>query len=266
MRTQKTQYYKDPLNDDFTKAQVKMKHLPENFRYLHKGLVYYVFSCFLYYVIAIPVLWLVGKIGWSFRVVGAKKIRKAHLRHGYFLYGNHTSVGDGMFAPTVITNPRKSFLVCSREAVSIPGIRYLEVMLGAMPLPETPKQTEKFIEAISHRYYVGNPIIIFPEAHIWPYCTRIRPFPETSFTYPAQLGAPVFAMCTTYEEHRIFKFRKPRPVVHVSDPIYPDMSKPLKERTKLLREAVYGYMVDVSSSFENVEYIRYLPLKDDEKK
>lgn len=263
MRLRKTVYYDDPLNDDFAGNSLKPKPLPKHFHYWHSNILYTIISGAIYYVIAIPVLWVYAKLTWSFRVVGKKKIRKAHiLKSGYFLYGNHTSLGDAMFAPTEIVNPRRSFFVCSRESVSMGGIRWLEMMLGALPLPDTPENTEKFLDAMAFHVKRGDGVLIFPEAHIWPYCTRIRPFPDQPFTYPAQLAIPVFAMCTTYEEHRFFKFRKPRAVIHISDPIFPDMSKPLGERTHLLREAVYSYMVDVSSSLENVEYIRYLPRKD----
>ena len=41
------------------------------------------------------------------------------------------------------------------------------------------------------------------------------------------------------------------------------MSKPLGERAHLLREAVYNFMVETSSSLDNVEYYRYLPKKEE---
>jgi 1-acyl-sn-glycerol-3-phosphate acyltransferase len=266
MRPRKTIYYEDVLNDDFAGTKIKKRPLPKKFRYLHKDLVYFVISSALYYVVAVPILWVYAKIRWSFRIIGKKKIRKAHiLNGGYFVYGNHTAIGDAMFAPSGIILPRRSYIVCSDDAVALPGLRWLVMMLGAFPLPDSPATTERFLDAISYRIKHGSAVLIFPEAHIWPYCTRIRPFPDQSFTYPAQLNAPVFALCTTYEEHRFFKFRKPRAVLHVSDPIYPDMSKPLGERAHALREAVYSYMVDISSSLDNVEYISYRPGKNAKK-
>lgn len=266
MKPQKTVYYQDALNDDFAGTHTKDHPLPKKFKYVHGNIFYYVFSCLLYYVIAVPVLWIYAKLVYSFRTVGTKKLRKYHLHgSGYFMYGNHTSIGDAMFAPCEIINPRRTYIVCSRDAV-FPAIRWLEMMLGTLPLPDSPEMSERFVKAIEKHYKHGDAILIFPEAHIWQYCTRIRPFPDNAFTYPAQLGAPVFAICTTYEQHKIFKFRKPRPVVHISDPIYPDMSKPLGERSHLLREAVYAFMVDISSSLENVEYIRYLPSETADKK
>lgn len=262
MKIKKTIYYSDPVNDDFANTGMKKKPLPKNLKFYHGGIFYYIISSFFYYVIAIPLLWMFAKIGWSYRVVGKKKLRKAHLGlHGFFVYGNHTCIADAMFAPVSIINPRRTYIVCSDESVSLGWIRWFEMMIGALPLPNDPDQTTRFIDAIEKHYRHGDAILIFPEAHIWPYCTRIRPFPDQSFTYPAQLGAPVVGICTTYEEHRFFKFRNPRAVIHISDPIYPDMTKPLGERAHLLREAVYAYMVDISSSLDNVEYIRYLPKK-----
>jgi hypothetical protein len=180
MKPHKVVYYSDPLNDDFAGTHTKDHPLPKKFKYVHNGLVYYVISCFFYYVLAVPLLWLYAKIVYSFRTVGRKKLRKYHLHgSGYFLYGNHTSIGDAMFAPTEIINPRRGYIVCSRDAVH-PALRWFLMMLGTMPLPDSPEMSEKYIAAIEKRFKHGNPILIFPEAHIWPYCTRIRPFSDNA--------------------------------------------------------------------------------------
>ncbi len=259
MKAKKTFYYLDPLNDDFAGTGIKKTPLPASFRFYHGSLPYYVISSLLYYVVAVPILWLAGKILFSYRIVGKKRLRRAHFgTKGFFVYGNHTSLGDAIFAPIGLLAPRRTYIVCSDETVSIKGIRWLVMMLGALPLPDTPDKTPRFLEAMERHLRHGDAILVFPEAHIWPYCTKIRPFPDQAFTYPAQFGAPVVAICTTYEERPILKFLNPRAVIHVSDPIYPDMGKALGERTHLLREAAYSYMVDVASSLDNVEYYRYL--------
>jgi 1-acyl-sn-glycerol-3-phosphate acyltransferase len=263
MKVKKTIYYSDPLRDDFAGNGISKKPLPKKFRFYHSNLIWFIFSSLIYYVIAIPALWIYAKIFFSFRIVGKRRLRKAHFgTHGFFVYGNHTSNGDAMFIPTGLITPRRTYVVCSDEAVSIRGIRWLEMMAGALPLPDSAENTEGFLEAVEKHIRHGDAILIFPEAHIWPYSARIRPFPDQSFTYPAQLNAPVIAVCTTYEEHRFFKARAPRAVLHVSDPFYPDMAKPLGERAHLLREAVYAFLVDTSSSLDNVEYYRYLPKKE----
>ena len=260
MKTKKTIYYSDPLNDDFSGSKFVNKPLPKKYKFYVWRPLYWIIQETLYYVFAFPIMWIVGKLGWGFKVVGKRKIKKAHLgRKGYFVYGNHTTRADSIFGPVGVCSPRHTFIVTSDNVMCHRLLIPLLRMLAVIPLPSYPEQGEAFNDCIKKRYHRGHPIIIFPEAHIWPYSTRIRPFPDQSFTYPAQLGAPVFAMCTTYEEHKVLKFLKLRAVIHVSSPIYPDMTKPLGERAHLLREAVYHYMVDTSASLDNVEYWRYLP-------
>lgn len=265
MKKKKTIYYKDLLNDDFAGTKsFKYKPLPKNFKFYHKSPIYWFFSGFVYYIIAIPLFWIVGHLIYGFRIRGKRKFRKTHMgKKGFFVYGNHTTIGDGFFVPVWLIPPRRTFVLCSNESVSNKFLRPIETMVGALPLPSYPEQTKPFLEAVEKHIQHGNAILIFPEAHIWPYYTRIRPFPEQSFTYPASLGRPVVATCVTYEKRKILRFLPPRAVMHVSGVFEPDMSKPLGERTKLLREAVYTYMVEVSSSLDNYEYIRYLPAPKD---
>lgn len=255
----KTIYYSDMVNDDFAGTHTKAKDLKKNYKWIRKNPLYWFFSNLFYYVIAVPVVFLIGKIFYSYKVVGKKKYRKAHLGlKGCFIYGNHTSVADAYLTPLVML-PRRTYMICARDAVSIPIFGFLTKMLGAYPLPDDPKMTQRFMEGIDFHYRHGSHLLIFPEAHIWKYCTFIRPFPDSSFVYPAQLGATVFGACVTYEERKIMKWRKPRIVLHISDPIYPDMSLPIPERAHQLREAVYDFLVETAASLDNHEAIRYLP-------
>jgi len=252
-------FYEDFNNDDFAHTGgIKWKPLKSNFKYLHKSIFWKFLSSLLYFVIAVPLTWLYSKVRYNVKVVGVKKLKKAHLK-GYFVYGNHTQEADGFMTQDFVSTGRKTYVVCSQDVVSIPCIQHLVVMLGAIPVPMGPEQAKKFVEAIEYRHKRGDVIVIFPEAHIWPYTTLIRDFPDASFTYPAQLNAPVVGTCVTYEERKIFRHRPPRIVLHVSDPFYPDQSLPLGERTHALREQVYHFMVDVSSSLDNFEYIHYAP-------
>ena len=107
---------------------------------------------------------------------------------------------------------------------------------------------------------------IFPEAHIWPFYTGIRPFPDTAFRYPVKENAPVIAMVTTYRKRRgLFRFlKKPGMTVTLSQPMYPRQDLAPKQAQQELRDRVHHFMVEVSSSRENVAYIRYEPILNEE--
>jgi 1-acyl-sn-glycerol-3-phosphate acyltransferase len=266
MKTKRTIYYKDYNNDDFAHdIGIKWKPLPEKMKFFHRNPFFSFFGSLLYYFLALPILWLYSKIKFGVKVVGKKKLKRAHIK-GYFIYGNHTQEADGFLNQVFVSNPRRTYVVCSQDVVCIKGIRNLVMMLGAIPVPARPSEAKKFIDAIEYHHKKGDVIVIFPEAHIWPYTTLIRDFPDASFSYPAQLNAPVVAVCSTYEERKFFRHRPPRLVIHVSDPFYPNPALPLGERVHELRESVYNYMVDVSSSLDNYEYVHYVQKNDDDKK
>lgn len=264
MKIKKTVYYEDLLRDDFANNGIRHKPLPENFKFVHKDPISGILSFLVYRLIALPVLWIVGKISKGVIVKGKKNLKS--LRHKpVFFYGNHTQIADAWLVQTTMT-AKKCAIIANQDATSIPGIRYLVSLLGCVPVPETPEEHKKFVEAIRYHVKKKHGIVIYPEAHIWPYYTRIRPFGNASFVYPAEMGVPVVPFCVTYRQRKIFKNASPLMTVHVGKPIYPKMDLPLTARKDALRGAVYEYMLDKSCEDENVEYIRYLPKKKEEAK
>lgn len=260
MNNKKVVYYSDLNNDDFAKTKLKIvrKPLPEKYEYLHKKNIFFRFFGMLLYRIAMPFVWLYVKIFWGQHVAGKKRLKRSHIHGGYFLYGNHTQEVDGVLPHATIANPRRTYTICHSDAVNIPGIKTIVKMLGALPLPESPAQSKRFLDAVEYHYKKGHVILIYPEAHIWPYTTLIRDFKDASFTYPAQLNAPVVAFCNTYKKRKVLRNLPPRIITHISAPIYPDTTLPLGERAHDLREQVHNFMVDCSGSLDNYEYVRYI--------
>jgi 1-acyl-sn-glycerol-3-phosphate acyltransferase len=154
-----------------------------------------------------------------------KNLRKT----GYFIYGNHTHIMDAFISQVCITRPKRTFIIADPDAVSIPGVRNLVMMLGCLPLPSTNGTTKKYLEAIQYHIGKKHAIVVFPEAHIWPFATFIRPFSSSSFRYPAKLNTPVVPIVATFEKRKIFKrCLKPRMVITVGEPIFPKQHADLK--------------------------------------
>ena len=120
-------------------------------------------------------------------------------------------------------------------------------------------------EALEHHVKMRRGIVIYPEAHIWPYCTKIRPFGDAAFTYPAEMDVATVPFCVTYRKRRFRKNKSPLMTVHVGKPIYPNMRKSLPERKKELRDRVYDYMIDRACEDENVEWVSYVRKKEEKK-
>ena len=62
-KAKKIVYYDDLLHDDFAGTDgFKSKPLPKDFKFFPKSKLYWFFSNFVYYIIAIPVFWVVGRL------------------------------------------------------------------------------------------------------------------------------------------------------------------------------------------------------------
>lgn len=257
MKPKKTVYYSDPLNDDFAGTKISRKKVDGDFPFVRSGLLWRIFSSFLYYLVAVPVVWVYTRLVMGMKIKNRRVLRKLK-KTGFFLYGNHTQLLDPLIPP-MVTFPKRAYTVANPDAVSIRFLKNIVMMLGAIPLPTSFSGMQRFLSAVEARCAGKNGIAIYPEAHVWPYYTGIRPFRSASFRYPAKLGVPAIAMVTTYRRRRglLRLFGRPAVTVTLSEPFYPDRTLGTREAQERLCRDVYDFMVKTSAGKENVEYIRY---------
>lgn len=267
MKDKKVVYYSDPLNDDFADTDIKTQHIPVDFCYVHKSVIWKILSFIVYYIVALPLVWLMAKL-----ILGLKfqnrKVIKQFRGQGFFLYGNHTQPLDA-YVPPLAAFPKRSYTLANPDAVSIPFIKNLVMMLGALPIPSEIMGFKMFVDAINTRCAQNACIAVFPEAHIWPYYTGVRPFHDSSFRYPVKAKAPVVAMVTTYRKRKgLFEFTKrPGMTVTFSPVFYPDKTLTAKQAQAKLRNQAFEFMDGVARSTPQIEYIHYeyKPKEDNEK-
>ena len=131
-------------------------------------------------------------------------------------------------------------------------------MFGAVPVPSTVSGTIKFKSAVTELVRCGKTVTIYPEAHIWPYYTQIRPFKSDSFKLPVDAGAPCYSFTNVFLKSR--NPLKKRPVVktYINGPFYPDTSLPKKERIEDLRNRVYESMIREAKKQEQYVTNKYI--------
>lgn len=250
--------YYDSLSDDFANINVDTKKVKKDFKFINKNPLWRFFSFLLYYFIAIPVVFLYTWLILGLRIHNFRAMRSVRGR-GFFLYGNHTNYLD-VFIPPLLAFPHRVYTVASPDAVSIKGLKTIVLMLGGMPVPVDISALGGFTKAVRKRCNDGSGIVIYPEAKIWPYYNGIRPFPDSSFKYPADLRVPVIAMFTAYRERRglLGALLPPGWDIYLSDPFYPDTTLPPKLMRKDLHDKVYSFMKDCSQ-LSDFEYVAYRP-------
>ena len=127
-------YYRDEVNDDFASSNGKIDRDTVNgeYKYSHHSVWWKIGVFFAYRLIATPLVWLYTKIWLGIRVENRAAMRKVK---GCFVYMNHTQNIADAFSPTILSFPKRAYVVTGPEAVSIKGIRVLVALLGAIPLP-----------------------------------------------------------------------------------------------------------------------------------
>lgn len=265
-KPKKTIYYKDELNDDFAGTKIKTKPVDKNFKYIRKNFIWNFFSWVFYYLIAVPIVAFYCFVIRGVKIKNKKAVKRARKgrKEGIFFYCNHTYILDP-FNVNMVSMPYRNQILASLDTFSIKGLKTIVQMLGAMPVPKDIATLRKLNNAIEYNIKHKKNIAIYPEAHIWPYYTGVRPFRDASFSYPVNLNSPVVAVFTAYSKPTgLFKkLRKTNMTLIVSDPIYPDPEKSKKEAKKELRDKVYEFMCDCSKKYSTYDYYVYKPVSDD---
>ena len=249
---EKVIYFTDELNDEFSTAKITPKKIDGKFKYLHKNPFWYVLRFVLYRLIAIPFGWLFLKLKFHHKIKNRQVLKQAR-KTGAYIYGNHTQASADPFVPTMLTFPKSAYLIVHPSNVSIKGVGWAMPYLGALPLPDDITATRHFMEALNHFANKNKNVVIYPEAHIWPYYTGIRPFKSTSFKYPIKFNKPVFCFTNTYQK----RGKKVKMVTYVDGPFYPDKKLSLKEQEQDLRNQVYEQMTE-RSKLNNIDVIKYI--------
>ena len=248
-------YYEDELNDEFSKSSIEPRIIDENYKYVHKNPLWNLCSFVLQNILSVPIKILYAKIKFRIKYIGKEKI-KSYRNEGYFIYGNHTQPFADTFIPSIPMYPKRNFLIVNPVNISLKGTGTLVEMLGAMPIPSNKSAMKNFLEAIKQKTNKGYAITIYPEAHIWPYYTKIRPFKDVSFKYPVQLEKPAFCITNTYQSYGKNN-KKIKIVSYIDGPFFPNKELTLKEQQKELRNKIYNCMEERSKN-SNIEYIKYI--------
>lgn len=248
-------YYND-ISDDFEEHKKEPIKIDSSYKYLHKNPLWNLISFVAYRIIATPIAYLFMRIRFNFKIVNKNLLKQANGQ-GYFIYSNHTQLIGDAFAPTLINFPKKTYVVVHPYNVSIPFWGNIIKLLGPLPVPDDLDAGRNFFDAMKKIIARKQSIVIYPEAHVWSYYTKIREFDESSFKYPVKLNVPVYTATTTYKER---KNKVPQIVTYIDGPFYPEGNS-TSEKKKSLKNIVLEKMQE-RAKCSDTEYIKYIKNKE----
>ena len=253
----KTIYWSDELNDDFDEVGLSRPAVPEGYKYKRKNIISNFFGAILYHGLAKPIIGIYCLFK-GIRVKNKKNL-KALNGKGAYLYSNHTAITDVFkYQSFVFFFGRRVNILGYSDTLSMPFVRGLARMLGYLPVPL--KGDLKNLMELSDAcdFYINKKqyVLIYPEAHIWPYYTKIRNFTSASFSYPSRYSSPVVPVVTIWRKPKIGK--KPKQTLVFGTPIFPKKEYDVNQNKDYLHAECIKQMKEISESYPQFEYIKYI--------
>ena len=246
----------DPIKTNEQEKKVEVG-LPKDYQFIPKNPFVRIYSAILFRLFWLFGLWY-EKHYWQVKVYGRERLKRVKGK-GYLIYANHTNPFHDVFGPAIASD-RRIFTIISPVNLLVPGIGKFLPLIGGLPLGKTKEEKQAFNDAVDKRIKKKKVLVIYPEAHVWPYATKIRKFPagDRSFKYATRNNLPIFTMTTTYHKRKDKKRGDlPRMDIYLDGPFYPDSEKTESEnRAKLAKEA-YNSMVKYSKK-NTYEYYKYI--------
>ncbi len=246
-------YYKTE-SDDFFKTDKPLPKIDESYIYIKRGFWHKAITFFLYRIIATPCALFYSRFILRDKFIGKEKLKK-YKRQGFFIYSNHTQAIGDAFTPNIFLFPKRVYVVVGKDNLALPIIGKRTSYLGAIPTPDNLRAAINFNQVLSERIKEGAAVVIYPEAHVWPYYTGLRDFSINSLEPPIREGSPVFTAARVYKSRGNGK--RPRSLIYIDGPFIPDPSLPKKERRERLGEEVREAL-KARVCLSDTEYIEYI--------
>ena len=245
----------DPIKTDEQEKKIEVG-LPEGYEFIPKNPFVKMYSAVLFRIFKLFGQYY-EKGYWQAKFYGREKLKKARGK-GYVIYANHTNPFHDVFGPAIAAD-RRIFTIISPVNLKVPGIGKLLPYLGGLPLGKTLDEKIAFNDAVDRRLNQKKCLVIYPEAHVWPYYTGVRKFPagDKSFKYAVRNNLPVYTMTTTYHRRKDTKRGDlPRMDIYIDGPFWPDEKLSDEENRAKLAEKAYESMKKYAkkSTYEYFEY------------
>lgn len=211
-----------------------------------KNTIFNFFANIFYYLIAVPIVFLIDKIFLDYKVIGRENIKK--VPGGKITISNHMHYLDCTMNG-LANFPDYSYFVTLDSNFKIPVVGPLIKLLRAIPIPTKIEEKKQFYKNISKLLEEGETIHIYPEGELRVYEKELNKFHKGAFAMAVENNVPIIpTVITTHKPEGIYKYIKTKPVMtHVIlEPIYPDLTIENKlERIEKLKQESYYRMKEV---------------------
>lgn len=258
MHTMKLGYqYPDEYDQHMVESvPVVEKEFDENYPYYKDGL-FYKTARFFAYLTAYTVGYVVCLFKHGIRFVGRENLKKHKegLSSGCVTICNHVLRYDYMcimrgICPNFQYYPAWNAKLLDKD-------RHCVSFTGGIPVPQKRAGLRAFFKAFDRHMSENAWIHFFPEAAMWPFYQKIRPFKKGAFSLAVKHNQPILPMAFRFRDPgklaKFFGAKEPFASLHIGEPIYPDSS--IESRAGRVNKLL-------NDSYRAVERLAGIPIAD----
>lgn len=230
--------------------------ITEKYKFVKKGFFFGIFSMLAYFlalIVFFPITWII----YGLRVKGRRNLKG--IKNGIFV-SNHVLTLDFLAINTHALIFKRPYFISTHRPFHMPVVRHLVRLLRAIPLPNSPSSTRKFIKSIDEELQQGKSLLICPEGSKWDYYNKIRPFMSGAFRFSVKNGVPIVPIVLTYRKpnwfYRMFGRKKPLITINILPKMESVTEGSSKEKEQILETNTHKIMsefFDTHSTYK--EYI-----------
>ena len=201
-------------------------------------------------------------------IIGIENIQQ--IKTGAIITCNHFSRYDNTvirYLMQKIGRKKDLYIIVQETNMKMEGtVGWLIKNCYTIPISQNIEYIQNnFVPTLEKIFDNNGYLLIYPEQEMWFNYKRPRPHKIGAYHYACKFNVPVvpcFIEIIDTDEIGEDGFKKVNYRLHILSPIYPDNSKPLKERKEEMREKDYNSRVEL---YEKV-YNRKINAKFDKKK
>lgn len=236
----KTNRFPYPLITDKHYLEVKKNNglvFDKDYPYIDKSKKYrfsYGLTRFVLYIMA----FLIARIRMNLRIVGKKNLKKYKdvIKKGVISVCNHVHMWDYLSIMNAVKPNKTKILAWAPNIRGENGKLIRNV--GGIPVPDNDfGGTKAYIRAVENYLEDGGWLHIYAEGSMWEFYKPIRPFKQGASYFACKANKPIIPLAYSYRKNGWFRklFNSPASfTLSIGEPIYPDLSLPIKEREKKL--------------------------------
>lgn len=211
------------------------------YTFLESGFLFSLFSNLLY-LIAYPILTILDKILFNFKVYGRENIKA--IKGAKITVSQHIQYIDCSMVG-LANRFKKTYFTALEDSFKIPVVGGIMRLLNAIPIPKDIKYTRTFMNGIDNLLKEGKTVHIYPEGSLILYSEKTRPFKDGAFDFAVRNNVPIVPLSFKYSEPTgIRKHFKKHPFLslYVLPAEYPDLTLSTPVAIKELKNRVYQKM------------------------